>query len=367
MSNLIIGFPNQIDATFYTARIVGGAWSTSLPLTNLKDERLAYVARSSDATNASTQFHVDTGVIRQCKVWAIPTHTFGRTARWRLRATDTIKWSGVTVSGAHLAGVSSLLLAAAAAVTITSGEYFLVGSTEYKATSTVSITAGGTGSVSITPVLAANAANGASVTCLIGDYTTPDLDTGWNAVYDRIYPWGSLPFGHPSFWDGRPTDEDILRLRLPVYYVAEDALLVRYHLFEFDDTTNAAGYCDISRLFLGPGWQPSVNAEYGMEVVYVASTTMDESLGGTQAFERRAQRRQVRFSLDYVPKDEGVVQGLDIQDRQGVDKQVFFIFDPEDDESKARTSFLATLKSMVPIKYNVHDHIGAGFELTEVI
>jgi hypothetical protein len=86
----IIAFPNHADgSSVYTATLSGGSWSTELPLANLQTRLLSQVARSSDATLASTQFDIDLGVLRPILVIAIPKHNLSSAALARIRASNT--------------------------------------------------------------------------------------------------------------------------------------------------------------------------------------------------------------------------------------------------------------------------------------
>lgn len=87
---LILSSPNRADADFYTVSFSGGSWEASLPLTNLRDPLLSAVARSTDATNASTQFVVDLGVPRDIRLVACPDGNYTRDSRVRITgATDS--------------------------------------------------------------------------------------------------------------------------------------------------------------------------------------------------------------------------------------------------------------------------------------
>ncbi len=82
MSNFAIAFDNYLD----TATLSGGAWSTGLPLDNLKTVQPTEVARSTAVTNASTQFDVDLGSTQLVKLVALPRHNASLSATWRVRA-----------------------------------------------------------------------------------------------------------------------------------------------------------------------------------------------------------------------------------------------------------------------------------------
>lgn len=69
-----------------------GSWLAALPLANIADRRLSRVARSTDATAASTKGDIDLGVARDVGVLAILVPNLTKTA------VPTIRWRGSTVS-----------------------------------------------------------------------------------------------------------------------------------------------------------------------------------------------------------------------------------------------------------------------------
>jgi len=77
-----LAFPNEVDRSNST--LSGGSWQK--PLSNLKDRLFTVVARSADATKASTQFQLDFETARRVRVIAVPKHTLSRSARVRIRA-----------------------------------------------------------------------------------------------------------------------------------------------------------------------------------------------------------------------------------------------------------------------------------------
>lgn len=91
MANVVFGAPVYSDVgVLYTPTLSGGSWAAGLPLTNLQDRRLHYVARSSTDAVADTLFTVDLGVNRAVRVLAIPTHNLSSVGTVRARGfTDT--------------------------------------------------------------------------------------------------------------------------------------------------------------------------------------------------------------------------------------------------------------------------------------
>jgi hypothetical protein len=81
MENLILGFPNRADAGTYSA----GSWLPALPAANLGTREQWQVARSTDATVASTRFQVDLGRVTNLRAFALANHNMSRDATWRVQ------------------------------------------------------------------------------------------------------------------------------------------------------------------------------------------------------------------------------------------------------------------------------------------
>src|SRR4051812_19194221 len=87
--NLALGFPNLID----TATLSGGSWTVGLPLANLQDRRLKAVARSADATNASTQFKGLFPTSRIVRCFALVNHNISFSGKWRITLYSDTAWT----------------------------------------------------------------------------------------------------------------------------------------------------------------------------------------------------------------------------------------------------------------------------------
>jgi hypothetical protein len=82
MANGMLGFPNRIGA----ATLTGGSWESNLPLTNIQHRTIQKVARTTDATLASTQLDIDLGSEKNIRVIGIRNHNFTLDATFRIRA-----------------------------------------------------------------------------------------------------------------------------------------------------------------------------------------------------------------------------------------------------------------------------------------
>ena len=289
-ATLILGFPNHADATYYTVGLSGGSWVAGLPLTNLRDERLAKVARSTDDALASTKFVIDMGVSRPILLFCIPRCNISRDGLIRIRGSESA--DGIT-----------------AAV----------------------------------------------------------YDTGWVDVWTRIYVFGSLPWGHPSFWDGKLAAEDAAYYDVAFIHVAATEQTARYWSWEIDDTTNADTYVELSRLFMAPGWQPTINMQYGATFGVETDTTAEKSLGGVEYYDRQAPRRTAKFVVGNLDEDEALANAFEMQRTLGIDRQLYLVWDSDDTDNLHRRSILATMRSLTPLEFPYFDAATAAFQLQEVL
>lgn len=86
MSNsIIIGWPNRAPQS----ALSGGAWAGALPLANLANREPWRVARSTNATQAATQFDVDMGKLHNLRCFALGNHNLSLTGKWRIQIGTT--------------------------------------------------------------------------------------------------------------------------------------------------------------------------------------------------------------------------------------------------------------------------------------
>lgn len=189
----------------------------------------------------------------------------------------------------------------------------------------------------------------------------------WRDVWRVVYPWGTLPWGHPSFSDGKLSAEEAQDYTMPFVYVFSGAQIARYWKIEIDDTTNPDGYVEISRLFLAPGYQPTHNAEYGATITQETETAVQKSLGGARFYDERGVERTVRLTLNALPLNELYSRLFDINRAQNICRQVFFVMDADDDQNLHRTSFICTFQELSPIELAYFERGVAAVDIVESI
>ncbi|MCG8670216.1 MAG: hypothetical protein MI867_12435 [Pseudomonadales bacterium] len=379
----IIGFPNHLDSTFtdsgYSQPVIsGGSFETTRPRTNLKDDLFVNVARTTDATAASTFMHFDLGITRDVKMFAIPSHNCSRTATYRLRGSDTVAWSGVTVNGVNALNATTLNVSTTDAISVSVGEGFTIaGDTQlYQATAAVSIGASSTGSISIERVDAtgtglASATTGSEViTCHAGDFTTTVVDTGSLDVWEVIYEQYTLYYGHPSLADGKIEPHNLPNRRSPIVYInSTDGVvdIARYWRLDIADTSNADGYIELSRAFFCPGYEATKAIKYNMSIGRFSNSTLSKSKGGANIPNDQRGGKKFVIGIDNIPESEGMGIIYDMVEDADVTKQIFFVMNKKDTVHKHRRMFTARLKKLDPLTIPFFEKMDAVFEVEEVV
>jgi len=183
----------------------------------------------------------------------------------------------------------------------------------------------------------------------ISDFSVIGTDSGWRDVWPAVYPFGTLPWGSPNWWDGRYTAKQIAAQKTELKYILAEDCTDQFWLIEFDDQTNTAGHIDVGYVFIGPAWQPATNASFGWSLGWEDPSEIDVSLSGAESADERPGYRVVRFSTDWMEEDEALAQAFEIQRASGVTRDVVVIWNPDDTVHALRRSFLARLRKLDPI------------------
>ena len=373
MANVFLANKNYLKDAGFNAVLSGGDWAG---LKNILTTNLYSVAASEDDALASTQFEADLGQLADVRMVAIPNNvlTFNpsRDAKMRIRGSSRAKWAGLAVNGANSIAASTLNVknTTLVSVTVSNGDTFSIRTIRasgesayntYRATANVTIAGGANGSISIAPNLIEAAANDNVIECNVGDYAAAEYASGWFDVATEIYPYGSVDWGHPSFWDGKPTLQEWATLPFPVVKIF-DTVLTRFWLIEFDDLGNRAWNAPklfLPYVFIGTGYQPVLNATYsGTSAGFLSDTTIQNTVGGRRIFSEEFIARRCILNIPNIDKDEALTQPFDLQWLGGQTTEMFFVFDPHDTALMHRRAFLATLEQLNGLQYpsfNVND------------
>lgn len=133
-------------------------------------------------------------------------------------------------------------------------------------------------------------------------------------------------------------------------HVASAPQIARYWVVEIDDTTNAAGYVDVSRLILAGGLQSTINVSYGLKFGLETETERGVTDGGAALYSERPERRLVTGTIENLPESESLQLFYEMQRREGLGRQIMFVYDPSDVYHVHRRSFLSVLRELSPLE-----------------
>jgi len=206
-------------------------------------------------------------------------------------------------------------------------------------------------------------------------FTLLNGTTGFIAVGSSIdwtntlewFDWLSI-----NFWLGAEPFFDPDNLGRDIKYTFPIPTSLQFLKIEFDDTTNADGYVEVGYLFVGKSFIPSINVAPDPTFSRISLTSMQQTIGGSQYFNRRASRRHMTVSWPILPREEvlgDIDQIIEIHD---IDRPVFVDLDPDNQDSGLKTSFLARLQQLPEAKLleaYLESDTGAaiGFEFIQVL
>jgi hypothetical protein len=267
MANILIGHGNAVNTT----TLAGGSWAAAYPLGNLKDGRLALVARTTSAASASSTITVDLGAAKAVRAVGLVAHN--------ISAAGTFTVEGSTSSSFSPVGVTS----------------------------------------------------------------------------------GAVPA-----WPAGTVAADMAGMARPCAAVAVSGTY-RYWRVTISDAGNAAGYIQLGRLFIGDGWQPSINYQSGATLGFETDTSFERSLGGAEFASVKPLRRVMRFGLPALPHAEAFGTGLEVIRRSATHNEVLVIPDSADAANLARRNFMGRIRQLSPVEQPFSGSATLGFEVSELL
>lgn len=186
----------------------------------------------------------------------------------------------------------------------------------------------------------------------------------WSSVHRSL----DLAWEDDNFWSGKPSDEELAGYTWNAYHLFSAEQSGRYIEVTIDDANNSAGFVQLGRVFVGAGWQPAIDLAPGATLSYETATQVQESLSGTEYFERREGLRVARFGLRGLARDEALTRAFDQQRVSGVDAEVFFSWDTADAATihSLRRTFLGRMRKLSPLEQPYQSLFSTTYELQEL-
>lgn len=198
-------------------------------------------------------------------------------------------------------------------------------------------------------------------------FATSDVDSGTQDVWPSVYPFGTVPWGSPSWWGGRLSAEEVEAYTATLVYILTSTVLTRYIRVEIIDTDNADGHIDLGRLFIADGWQPTRNMTYGSGLGWLDRNEVQEALSGAEYVTVRRAARFARFNLPAMVENEGMGNAFEIQRAMGTAGEVLFIWDPTDTTHALRRQFIGRIRTLSFIENPGPDRWSTSFEIKELL
>lgn len=98
MANIFLAWQNRVDE----GTLSGGSWTAGLPLTNLQNRQVQKVARSTNATLASTKFDVNLGAAKPIGVLALVVHNISVLGKVRVTGADNAAFTSPVYQSAWI-------------------------------------------------------------------------------------------------------------------------------------------------------------------------------------------------------------------------------------------------------------------------
>jgi hypothetical protein len=202
----------------------------------------------------------------------------------------------------------------------------------------------------------------------VSDFATTVYDSGTVDAYPNYYDDTSLDWGQPVLTGNKPSTADAIAMRYPLFFCTPATVTAQYARVEITDTTNSAGYVEISRCFIAPGLQPALNMNYGASWGLESLTQSDRALDGTPYFNRIEAVRTTNFTLGTLDPETGISQHLEAHRFLNQDQELFFVADPDATCMSLRLmSFMGRLRQLAAYEYTAFNAGDVGYQLLESI
>jgi len=182
-------------------------------------------------------------------------------------------------------------------------------------------------------------------------------------------PNAPLEWSETEFWTGSLYEADAAKYKpMPdLWYVLPQVVAARYIKIEIFDSANPAGYFELGRAFVANGYQPKINLDYNVSMVWKQDVDKSSTLGCVDWFNIKSHGREIAGTLGSMSVEEGMVHFFDRQRRLGQEGELYFIFDPDD------VLLLYKQRSMLcrhaeedALRYPSFDTAAGSFRLVEV-
>lgn len=187
--------------------------------------------------------------------------------------------------------------------------------------------------------------------------------SGWIDVWQMSFDNDLLEWETAGWWEGI-TDDEYLRAPYMAVHVLDAFYSARYVTIEFDDTSNADGYLQVGRVFVGGGIVPTYNYDYDQSHAWIDPSTIERSDSGSEFAVVRPKLRSTQFSLSWLTAAEAEYVH-EMQRRLGTTGDVLYVPDAADADAQQRYGFLGRMQALDRIRHPYVSTRASAFEIVE--
>lgn len=191
-------------------------------------------------------------------------------------------------------------------------------------------------------------------------------DSGPIGIWPRIQPFGVGVWGE-FLWGGRLPAAEAATYGISAFLTLPATVIARHLAVDLDDPDNPAGYLQAGRLFVGSAWSPSINMQYGWSIQQVDTSRSVRSRGGQTYVDMQPKFRRLRFSIDFLGRDEMFGNAYELERLKGTGGDLFVMIDPEDVAHRHRHSVYGVLQDTSPIANPVPERFSKSFTVDELL
>ncbi|NQW12219.1 MAG: hypothetical protein HQ481_20325 [Alphaproteobacteria bacterium] len=196
--------------------------------------------------------------------------------------------------------------------------------------------------------------------------SAPLYDSGPLAVWPSIVPFGVGLWGEFN-WGGKLSSEEAGTYGIAAILVLDTPVRARYLRLDLDDQGNPAGYLQAGRLLAGPAWQPSINLQLGWSIEQVDTSKKARSRGGQTYVDTQPRYRRLRFTIDFLERDEMFGNAYELERLKGVGGDLLVMIDPDDLQHRHRHTVYGQLAESAPIANPVLGRFSKNFVIEEML
>lgn len=202
---------------------------------------------------------------------------------------------------------------------------------------------------------------------LYNAFGTVVYNSGWVDAWPSVFLPTQLEWEYDNYWSGKVDPETVENIPHSTVLLLPQSYFAHSYDVEINDVGNIEGYISVGKMIAAPQWQPATNITYGAKVGWEDPSGVSSSLNGEEFFTEKMKFRTAVFQLDFMDEVEGTNMAMGLTGSQGITKEVFFVFDPDNALLLQQRSFNGRLRELSPLEYPNYGITGMGFSIKEVL